>query len=313
MSDFQPARRPRELLVRIQQLSHSYDQSPVLRALDTEIYSGEVVAMLGANGAGKTTLIQLMLGLLACQQGDIRLLGGTPQQLRYQPALSGQLGVMLQQASLPAQLTVLEQLRLCQAYYPAPLPLDTLIRRFDLQAVLSQRCASLSGGQRQSLLLALAMLGKPRLLFLDEPTTGLDAQSRQRFWQLIRDARDDGLGIVLTTHYLEEADALADRILLLKDGRFIADTSPAALKESRPERQIRCQSALDSSVLQQLPGVVRVSSPAPQQWLLDCLDVENCLRRLLTLDPQLSGLTVTAASLEQAFLELTHPTQEIAA
>ncbi len=313
MSDLPDSAKPKELLVAIEQLSHSYDQTPVLSGLQTGIYSGEVVAMLGANGAGKTTLIQLMLGLLACQQGNIRLLGSSPQQLRCQPALSGQIGVMLQQASLPAQLTVLEQLQLCRAYYPDPLPLDTLIRRFDLQPVLRLRCASLSGGQRQSLLLALAMLGKPRLLFLDEPTTGLDAQSRQRFWQLIRDARNDGLGIVLTTHYLEEADALADRILLLKDGRFIADTSPAALKESQPERQIRCHSALESTVLQQLPGVVRVSPLAPQQWQLDCLDVENCLRRLLTLDPQLSGLTVTAASLEQAFLELTHPTQEITA
>jgi len=294
-----------EPLIRIHQLSHSYGNTPVLHQISAELYGGEIIAVLGANGAGKTTLIQLMLGLLSQQQGEITILGRAPSQIRRDPQLSGQLGVMLQQASLPGQLTVLEQLRLFSAYYPAPLPLQTLIERFGLQGFLQQRCSSLSGGQRQSLLLALALLGQPKILFLDEPTVGMDVEARQRFWQLIRTARAQGLCILLTTHYLEEADALADRILLLKDGHFIADTSPTALKAGLSQRQIRCRSSLPLNVLQQLPGVSAVQYLPNQQVQISSRQVEDCLRQLLQQDALLCDLTVSAASLEQAFLQLT--------
>lgn len=299
-----------EPLIRIRQLSHSYGHTPVLQQLSAELYGGEIIAVLGANGAGKTTLIQLMLGLLSQQQGEIKILGQIPAQIRRDPQLSGQLGVMLQQASLPGQLTVLEQLRLFSAYYPAPLDLQTLIERFGLQGILQQRCSSLSGGQRQSLLLALALLGKPKILFLDEPTVGMDVEARQRFWQLIRTARAEGLCILLTTHYLEEADALADRILLLKDGQFIADTSPTALKAGLSQRQIRCRSSLSPADLLQLPGVSAVLPLSDHQVQISSSRVEDCLRQLLQQDPQLGDLTVSAASLEQAFLQLTQSHKE---
>lgn len=299
-----------EPLIRIRQLSHSYGQVPVLQQISADLYGGEIIAVLGANGAGKTTLIQLMLGLLSQQQGEIHILGQAPMQIRRDPQLSGQLGVMLQQASLPGQLTVLEQLCLFSAYHPAPLDLQTLIERFGLQSFLQQRCSSLSGGQRQSLLLALALLGQPKILFLDEPTVGMDVEARQRFWQLIRTARAEGVCILLTTHYLEEADALADRILLLKDGQFIADTSPTALKAGLSQRQIRCRSSLPLTALQQLPGVSAVLPLADQQVQISSSQVEDCLRQLLQQDPQLGDLTVSAASLEQAFLQLTQTSKE---
>ncbi len=299
-----------EPLIRIRQLCHSYGTAPVLQQLSAELYGGEIIAVLGANGAGKTTLIQLMLGILSQQQGEIAILGQAPAQIRRDPQLSGQLGVMLQQASLPGQLTVLEQLRLFSAYYPAPLDLQALIKRFGLQSFLQQRCSSLSGGQRQSLLLALALLGQPKILFLDEPTVGMDVEARQRFWQLIRTARAEGLCILLTTHYLEEADALADRILLLKDGQFIADTSPTALKAGLSQRQIRCRSSLPLNVLQQLPGVSAVQHLPNQQVQISSSQVEDCLRQLLQQDALLCDLTVSAASLEQAFLQLTQTTAE---
>lgn len=299
-----------EPLIRIRQLSHSYGHTPVLQQLSAELYGGEIIAVLGANGAGKTTLIQLMLGLLSQQQGEIKILGQVPAQIRRDPQLSGQLGVMLQQASLPGQLTVLEQLRLFSAYYPAPLDLQMLLERFGLQSYLQQRCSSLSGGQRQSLLLALALLGQPKILFLDEPTVGMDVEARQRFWQLIRTARAEGLCILLTTHYLEEADALADRILLLKDGQFIADTSPTALKAGLSQRQIRCRSSLSPADLLQLPGVSAVLPMADQQVQISSSQVEDCLRQLLQQDPLLADLTVSAASLEQAFLQLTQTHKE---
>ena len=299
-----------EPLIRIRQLSHSYGHTPVLQQLSAELYGGEIIAVLGANGAGKTTLIQLMLGLLSQQQGETKILGQVPAQIRRDPQLSGQVGVMLQQASLPGQLTVLEQLRLFSAYYPAPLDLQTLIERFGLQGYLQQRCSSLSGGQRQSLLLALALLGQPKILFLDEPTVGMDVEARQRFWQLIRTARAEGLCILLTTHYLEEADALADRILLLKDGQFIADTSPTALKAGLSQRQIRCRSSLSPADLLQLPGVSALLPLADHQVQISSSRVEDCLRQLLQQDPQLCNLIVSAASLEQAFLQLTQTHEE---
>lgn len=296
--------------IRLHAISHSYGNQPVLQQLSAELSGGEVTAVLGANGAGKTTLIQLMLGLLTSQSGDIHILGQSPAQIRSSPALSGNIGVMLQQASLPGQLTVLEQLRLFSAYYPAPVPLATLIDRFALQPILQQRCSSLSGGQRQSLLLALALLGQPKILFLDEPTAGMDVEARQRFWQQIRQARADGLCILLTTHYLEEADALADRILLLKDGQFIANTTPSELKAGLQQRQIRCRSSLPLAALQQLPGVSAVLTLADQQVQISSDQVEACVRQLLQQDAQLCDLTISAASLEQAFLQLTRPTAQ---
>lgn len=300
--------------IEVSQLSKTYGNHLVLDQLDFRLESGEIVAILGANGAGKTTFLQTLLGMLRPDQGQIQLFGQPVGALKQQMSLRGKIGVMLQQASLPGNLTGREHLQLFSAYYPAPMPTADLIANFGLASFIDQRFSTLSGGQQQSLLFALAMVGKPQLLFLDEPTVGLDVTARQAFWQHIRAAAAAGISVILTTHYLEEADQLASRILVLKDGHFIADASPSALKAQSLLRRIDCHTSLDSALVASWPYVRQVevigANPSAdgegsQRLLIDSEQPEQTLRQLLALDLALSQLSVQPLSLEHAFLQLT--------
>ena len=300
--------------IEVSQLSKTYGSHLVLDQLDFRLESGEIVAILGANGAGKTTFLQTLLGMLRPDQGQIQLFGQPVSALKQQMSLRGKIGVMLQQASLPGNLTGREHLQLFSAYYPAPMPTADLIANFGLASFIDQRFSTLSGGQQQSLLFALAMVGKPQLLFLDEPTVGLDVTARQAFWQHIRAAAAAGISVILTTHYLEEADQLASRILVLKDGHFIADASPSALKAQSLLRRIDCHTSLDSALVASWPHVRQVevigANPSAdgegsQRLLIDSEQPEQTLRQLLALDLALSQLSVQPLSLEHAFLQLT--------
>ncbi len=297
--------------IQVRQLSKSYGEKPVLQQLDFQLMPGEIIAILGANGAGKTTFLQTLLGMVAPDQGDITLFGQPVSALKQQMALRGNIGVMLQQASLPANLTGREHLQLFSAYYPAPMPMMDVIEQFGLASFIDQRFSTLSGGQQQALLFALAMLGKPQVLFLDEPTVGLDVSARQAFWQYIRSAAAAGISVILTTHYLEEADQLASRIVVLKDGRFIADASPAALKAQNLLRRIDCQTSLGAAEVAAWPHVHKVeaitlaNSNHRQRLLIDSEQPEQTLRQLLSLDQTLSQLAVQPLSLEHTFLQLT--------
>ena len=300
--------------IEVSQLSKTYGNHLVLDQLDFRLESGEIVAILGANGAGKTTFLQTLLGMLRPDQGQIQLFGQPVSALKQQMSLRGKIGVMLQQASLPGNLTGREHLQLFSAYYPAPMPTADLIANFGLASFIDQRFSTLSGGQQQSLLFALAMVGKPQLLFLDEPTVGLDVTARQAFWQHIRAAAAAGISVILTTHYLEEADQLASRILVLKDGHFIADASPTALKAQSLLRRIDCHTSLDSALVASWPYVRQVevigANPSAdgegsQRLLIDSEQPEQTLRQLLALDLALSQLSVQPLSLEHAFLQLT--------
>ena len=300
--------------IEVSQLSKTYGNHLVLDQLDFRLESGEIVAILGANGAGKTTFLQTLLGMLRPDQGQIQLFGQPVGALKQQMSLRGKIGVMLQQASLPGNLTGREHLQLFSAYYPAPMPTADLIANFGLASFIDQRFSTLSGGQQQSLLFALAMVGKPQLLFLDEPTVGLDVTARQAFWQHIRAAAAAGISVILTTHYLEEADQLASRILVLKDGHFIADASPTALKAQSLLRRIDCHTSLDSALVASWPYVRQVevigANPSAdgegsQRLLIDSEQPEQTLRQLLALDLALSQLSVQPLSLEHAFLQLT--------
>jgi ABC-2 type transport system ATP-binding protein len=300
--------------IEVSQITKSYGSHQVLDQLDFRLMPGEIVAILGANGAGKTTFLQTMLGMVRPDQGQIQLFGQPVSALKQQMALRGKIGVMLQQASLPANLTGREHLQLFSAYYPAPMALTDIIEQFGLASFIDQRFSTLSGGQQQSLLFALAMIGKPQLLFLDEPTVGLDVSARQAFWQHIRAAAAAGISVILTTHYLEEADQLASRIVVLKDGRFIADASPTALKAQNLLRRIDCHTALPSELVASWPHVHHVQAmqianeTARQRLLIDSEQPEHTLRQLLALDQSLSQLAVQPLSLEQTFLQLTAPT-----
>lgn len=315
-------------LIRLQAIEHRYPnaEAPVLRRVSADFHAGEVVAILGANGAGKTTLIQLMLGLLPLQQGELRVLDAPVRQLPLDSRRRAMLGVMMQNAVLPANLTVAEHLQLASHYHSAPADWLELAELCLLGEILDRRYSALSGGQKQSLQLAMALLGQPRILFLDEPTAGLDVQARQLLWQQIHQAAARGVLVILTTHYLEEADQLASRIVLLKDGHFIADCSPAALKAQQQHKQIRCACQVSPELIQSWPEVLRVqtaaapslvgsqsadlallatANPSAVSLLIDSQQVEQTLQRLFALDPKLSELTVSAMSLEQAFLHLT--------
>jgi ABC-2 type transport system ATP-binding protein len=304
----------RTTFVEISNLNKQFSQHQVLDQLNLTIHAGEIVAILGENGAGKTTLLNIMLGLLPADSGEVQLFGRPVSDLKQSMPLRGNIGVMLQQASLPGNLTVQEHLQLFSCYYPNPRPLPELIQSCGLSDIVHQRFSSLSGGQKQAVLFALAIVGKPVLLFLDEPTVGLDVAARQAFWQQIRQAKADGISVVLTTHYLEEADQLASRILVLKNGQFIADGSPAALKALNQTRQLCCSTRLATSLIQSWPEVQQVvvfetaektDAEALQQLQIQSLQPEQTLRRMLALDEQLSDLTISGVSLEQAFLQLT--------
>ncbi len=219
-------------------------------------------------------------------------------------ALRQQLGVMLQIGSLPATLTVAEQCDLFASYYPAGYSASELVALAGLQAHASQRFGRLSGGQKQRLLFALALAGKPRLLFLDEPTLGMDVEARRSLWQQIVQLQQQGVSVVLTTHYLEEAEQLADRIMVLHQGQFIASGSPSELKALTQYKVVKCCSALTDTALLALPGVLQLSR---QQHgvTLHSSHVEQTVLALLTQDNTVSQLEVSQVALEQAFLQLT--------
>jgi len=268
--------------------------------VDLALAPGRVTALLGPNGAGKTTAVRLMLGLLRPGAGRCFLFGGDPN------AAAGRrrTGVMLQVSKVPETLRVREHIHLFSSYYPAPLPLGEVLELAGLAGIEQRRFGELSGGQKQRVLFALALCGNPDLLFLDEPTVGLDVESRRGFWSRMRALADGGRSILLTTHYLEEADAIADRVVVLQHGRIIADGTPAAIKQRVATRRIRCVTRLTGDEIARIPGVGSVELDRDAVVLV-AADAERVTRDLLTLDPGLRDLTVSNAGLEDAFLTLT--------
>lgn len=271
-----------------------------LDRVDLQVCAGEVLAVLGANGAGKSTALGLLTGRLAPDEGGATLFGLDPRDPRARRGI----GVMLQEASLPDGLRVAEHVHLHSTYYPDPRPVAQTLALAGLEGLERRGYDELSGGQQRRLQFALAICGRPPLLFVDEPTTGLDVEARRGFWKTMRALRDDGCAIVLTTHYLEEADALADRIVLLADGRVLAEDTPAGLKARASGKRIRATTSLAPEWIRDWAETVSVHAGD------DGLDVvthapEALLRRWLAADPRLADLEVRPLSLEEAFLTLT--------
>lgn len=278
-----------------------------VRALDNislGIEPGRVTAILGPNGAGKTTAVRLLLGLTYPTSGTATLFDTDPASRSARQRT----GVMLQVAKVPDTLTVREHVHLFCSYYPRPLSVDAALSIAGLESVADRKYGYLSGGQRQRVQFALAICGDPELLFLDEPTVGLDVESRRGFWQEIRTLAARGRTIVLTTHYLEEADALADRIVMLNAGAIVADGSPHVVKARVASRRIRCITALSTRLLESLDGVQSVRGDGAATVILTS-DAEVVARALLDRDPSLAGLEITGAGLEDAFLSLTAPAE----
>ena len=271
-----------------------------VRGLDLEVRAGELLAFLGPNGAGKSTAIGMLTGLTAPTSGTARLFGHDPRDMRARRRL----GTMLQASGVPDTLRVRELLTGFRGYYPAPLPMTQVIAAAGLDGLEDRMFGELSGGQQRRVLFGIALAGDPDLLMFDEPTTGLDVEARRGLWATLRELARSGRGVVLTTHYLEEADALADRIVVIDRGVVIAQGTPTEIKALVPGRRIRVQTSVSLSVARQWPGVARASREGT--WLeLLVGAAEPALRALLDLDPSAADVTVTEPSLEEAFLTLT--------
>ncbi|MGB8885835.1 MAG: ABC transporter ATP-binding protein [Candidatus Korobacteraceae bacterium] len=287
-------------VARTRKLKKSYGDIVALRDLNLEIRRGELLALLGPNGAGKTTLVQVLLGLARPDSGSVSVFGVNPYGGRVQTRL----GAMLQVGRVPETLKVREHIDLFSSYYPSPLPLEETFQIAGLTEIKNRPYGELSGGQKQRVLFGIAICGNPDLLFLDEPTVGLDVEARRLMWSQIRILIERGKTVLLTTHYLNEADALADRVLVLDKGAVVAEGTPAEIKARAMGKQVRCTSRLTIDEVRQIPGVLSVKADR-NAFELQVNAAEPVVRELLQRDTWLADLEVTNAGLEEAFLALT--------
>lgn len=276
-----------------------------VRAVDgisLQVQAGEVVALLGPNGAGKTTFVSLMIGLRKPASGTVTMFGLAPADVRAR----SRCGVMLQESGLPLYLTVRETIDLFRTYYPAPLNTDALIALVGLEEKSRAQLHTLSGGQRQRLYFGLAMCGDPELLFLDEPTVGLDVEARRSFWSHVKTFVRSGRTVILTTHYLEEADALADRIVVIDRGRVLADASPAALKSATKAKRVSYTAARAMTVSDFVGLPIQTIEFDGSRVDIVTAQPEALLLSLFARGDVIAELVVTGASLEHAVMQLTN-------
>ncbi len=288
------------LAVEVTGLVKSYGPVPAVAGLDLAVAAGEVVAILGPNGAGKTTTLEVIEGLRAADRGTVRVLGETPARARRR------LGVQLQEGALYADLTCSETLHFfarCYGLEVEPAPLLTLV---GLPGLDDRRTERLSGGQKRRLQIALALCNNPELIVLDEPTTGLDPLSRRQTWELVRSLHAEGRTILLTTHYIEEAEALAERVVIVDHGRVIDEGSPQALVQGLGSAVTVSLSAPASAQLDRLPGLVAADHDG-ERWWLRTAEVGPLLAALTQLlgPSGLRDVLVQGPTLEDVFLART--------
>jgi ABC-2 type transport system ATP-binding protein len=264
---------------------------------------GRVTSLLGPNGAGKTTLVRLLLGLTRPQSGQVTLFGVSPAST----AARTRIGVMLQAGRLPHALRVIEHVQLFSSYYPAPLPLDEVIEAAGLRGLERRLFGKLSGGQQQRVMFAIAICGNPDLLVLDEPTASLDVEARRTMWRAIRGWAARGSAVLLTTHDLDEAESLSDRVAVLQRGRLIRDGAPDEIAREAAHASLTCISSLTPADARNLPGVIGAELLGRTLRLLSSTP-ERTVTALLGRDPTLSDLQIARASLEDAFIALTATT-----
>ncbi|HUC13861.1 MAG TPA: ABC transporter ATP-binding protein [Acidimicrobiales bacterium] len=274
-----------ELVIEVRGLRKSYGSTVAVDGLDLEMERGEVLSLLGPNGAGKTTTVEVLEGYRRRDAGDALVLGQDPQ--RAGAAWRARRGIVLQRSDDVADLTVSECVRHFAHFYPDPLEPEDVIERVGLTAKSSSRIRALSGGQRRRLDVALGIVGRPELVFLDEPTTGFDPEARRQFWDVVRDLAKEGTSVLLTTHYLEEAEALADRVAVINKGRVVANGPPAELggRQAAP---------------------AEVSWLGPDGWQHNKTHQPTAFVKQLeaTFGGEIPGLTVARPSLEDIYLQL---------
>ena len=293
------------LVADVNQLNKSYGDVRALDNFDLKVRQGEVLAILGPNGAGKTTLIKCLLGRIRGDTGSVRVFGGAPQQRE----IRSRIGAMLQVAKLPATLNVSEHIALFRSYYPQALGQKEVLEVTGLTELARRRFSALSGGQQQRLLFALAICGNPDLIFLDEPTVGLDVESRRALWKMIRDFTESGKTILFSTHYLEEADSLADRVVVINQGKKIAEGTPEYIKSFTSGKIIRCKCSADLENLTQIDGVTSVQTRGSYIEIYTS-EAEKTLGQLLQDVSDVEDISVGGAALEDAFISLTAKNDE---
>ncbi len=285
-------------------VTHSYGTRVALDRLNLEVDQGEVLALLGPNGAGKSTTISVLLGLVRPRQGQVEVLGCDPRRA----VADGRVGAMLQSGSgvgLPPGVRVEQALRLVRRLYPRPAPLDRIVERADVAPLMRRRTDRLSGGQAQRVRFAIAIAGDPEVVFLDEPTSAMDVESRQGFWRMMRDFGNEGRTVLFATHHLAEADEIADRVIVLNHGQVVADGPGATLKAAVATRRLRfVVDRPDRAVLDALEGVTEAKVRGVSVSI-DSLDADATIRDLVGRGVLFRDLEVTGAGLEQAFVALT--------
>ena len=281
-------------------ITKKYGTTVALNDVNIDLRPGELLAVLGPNGAGKTTAISLWLGLTEADSGEVTLLGGSPLDIERRRGL----GVMMQDVEMYKELRVRELITLASSYYAQPLAVDETLRRAGITALANRPYGKLSGGQKRQTQFAVAICGRPRVLFLDEPSVGLDVQARELLWLNVRLLLAEGCSIVLTTHYLEEAEALATRVAVLARGRVIASGSVPEMRALVARRQISCESKISVDEVRTWPGVIEASRVHTRLNIV-AAEAEPMVRRLLAEDPDLRRLEVREAGLAEAFTELT--------
>jgi ABC-2 type transport system ATP-binding protein len=308
VSSLERANSEAEPVVRVRGLRKFYGQVEAVRGLDLDIRSGEIFALLGPNGAGKTTTIEVLEGYRQRDGGEVSVLGEDPAHAGRR--WRSRIGIVLQSCQLEPELTVRESLDLFAGYAESPRPVGEVLQLVGLEGVARQRTGRLSGGQQRRLDVGLGLIGDPELLFLDEPTTGFDPAARHQFWNVIRGLRELGKTVLLTTHYMDEAQALADRVAVISVGVVVAEGSPAELGD-RERLASRITFALPAGmgvadlpvglagVRELRPGLVELSTTAPPKTLRALIDwADEC-------GADLTDLEVTKPSLEEVYLELT--------
>ncbi|WSQ11636.1 ABC transporter ATP-binding protein [Streptomyces sp. NBC_01231] len=298
-------------VVAFDQVSKAYGAVRAVDGLTLTLRPGETVALLGPNGAGKSTTLDLLLGLKHSDSGSVRLFGATPREA----IVAGRVGAMLQSGGLMDEVTVVELVRLACALHPRPYPVGDVLARAGVAQIADRKVDKLSGGQAQRVRFALATAGDSDLIVLDEPTTGMDVTTRQAFWATMREQADQGRTVLFATHYLEEADAIADRVLVLHRGRLLADGTAAEIKAKAGARRISfdvTDGPIDEAALRGLPFLTSLTvshsgsaAGGGHTVRIQSSDADATVHALYGLDLYPRNLEVAGLGLEQAFVAIT--------
>lgn len=296
-----------EAAIQLSQVTKAYNGRKAVDNLSLTVNQGTVVALLGPNGAGKTTTVSMILGLIQPTSGTVKLLGHDPQQR----SVRDRIGAMLQDVSVIDNLTVVETLDLFRHYYAKPIPLEQLLAISGLESERNKMASALSGGQQRRLGFAMANAGDPEVLFLDEPTVGMDVTHRQLFWETVQGMADRGRTIVLTTHYLEEADQVADRIVVINNGLLVADGTPSQIKATTIGRTISftAGSSITESLLQEVPGIAEIEWSGRRVKLYSN-DTDRLIGELVRRELEMRDIEIQSGGLDEAFRSLVSSSKE---